>query len=88
MNSFTVKAHGAYITGRNGTFDLRELNIWSDQYAYIDGISKHFGIAVNGGFGRIPLNSMDEVCQKWLEQRGFTVAAPNQDVEPENLEEC
>jgi predicted RNA-binding Zn-ribbon protein involved in translation (DUF1610 family) len=71
-----VNTTHAYIQGRNGMYDIGELVIWGESNPdnntsafYIDGVSKYRKQAVNGGFGSLTAEELDELCSKWLAAR-------------------
>jgi len=65
----------AGIVGRNGTFDIKKVNVWegpTNGLCYVDGIGKK-GTAINGGLG-FPVEIMDEIAKQWLRGRGKHVS--------------
>ncbi len=79
MASATVKTEGAWVQGRNGLVDLREIQVWQSMgggNVFIDGVSLKRGVTVNGGFGGIRESEMDALCKDWLTARGYMVSEP------------
>jgi hypothetical protein len=68
---------GGYVVGRNGVFDITALRLLSsaDDMVIVDGIGKR-GASIRGGFTLDSAASMDDLAQKWLEARGYTVIKP------------
>jgi len=67
----SVDVSEAWIQGRNGVFDLCRIVIFGDEFGlYIDGISKHRKIAINGGMGNISPEEMDQLVVAYIKARG------------------
>lgn len=61
----------SYVVGRNGTFALTALQVsmWSPGIVHLVGIGKR-GKPVRGGMRVAPAEAMDQICRRWLEERG------------------
>lgn len=64
-----------FVTGRNGTADIKEIQIWTDQNqegCYLDFVSKAKGQVLNAG-GAISTKAMDELAVEWVKARGLKI---------------
>lgn len=67
----SVNVSNAWIQGRNGVFDLSKIVIFGDEFGlFIDGISKHRKVAINGGIGNISPEEMDQLVVAYIKARG------------------
>jgi hypothetical protein len=69
VSSVKIDVAEAYEQGRNGLVSLKQIKIWwTEDDAYIDGYGQRM-TAINGGFGRIRLEEMDQLCRAYLDAR-------------------
>jgi hypothetical protein len=72
----------SYIEGVNVFAAIQAIAAWSDgpranELVYLEDIGKRDN-PISGGLAVTP-SAMDELCQKWLETRGYTVAKAGQE---------
>jgi hypothetical protein len=76
-----------FITGRNGTFDITKVVLTQTHSGslevLIDGVGKR-GKFLNGGL-RVTVAAMDELCEKWLKERGKLKMS---DSDRQTIQEC
>lgn len=85
-----TRGSGARIIGRNGTFELNEIQIHIDDNGdlSIEGAGKR-GYLINGGFIYVSVGTMIDLCTRFLEEMGYDIRPSNlwiENVEAEN--EC
>jgi hypothetical protein len=69
-----VDVDSSVIVGRNGLFNITALQArLGGRFVYIDGIGKR-GREIRGGLWVDPPKAIDQLCLRWLEQRGLLPA--------------
>jgi hypothetical protein len=62
----------SYETGRNGTYDIQALRLWTvGRGVHLDGVSATKAIVLHGGI-TISEKAMDELARRWLDARKAT----------------
>jgi hypothetical protein len=66
-----IKVKTGFITGRNGTFALKEIEVGetTEGHFWLNGISKGRGACVNGGFFRIDRKAFLNLCRTVIKKQ-------------------
>lgn len=67
------KESGAWVQGRNGLYDLHQLQVRTDHLGStvsINAVRKN-GAIVNAGFGGIPVEVIDFIALQWVKERNL-----------------